>query len=339
MNYEILCREMICHRLPTQMCHASTVLALPDGTVLSAWFGGSHEGEDDVAVWVARRENGLWTTPAALAHLPEPHWNPVLQTLEDGRVRLYYKVGRVIADWRTLVCESADGGKSWSVPRELVPGDDTGGRGPVRSKVIRLASGRYLAPNSTERGIWTAYADRSDDGGTTWTRSNPIQIAGLTHDGGRTVAESDVAVSEQSFYGRGVIQPTLWESAPGQVHMLLRSTEGHVYRSDSADGGETWCPPYPTPLPNNNSGIDLDRLDNGWLVLACNPVADNWGARSPMRLLLSKDNGDTWETLLDLDSGAGEFAYPAVVAQGMQVRVTYTWKRQTIAYWHIALQE
>ena len=41
MNYEILRREMICSRLPTAMCHASTVLPLPDGTVLSAWFGGS----------------------------------------------------------------------------------------------------------------------------------------------------------------------------------------------------------------------------------------------------------------------------------------------------------
>ena len=142
---------------------------------------------------------------------------------------------------------------------------------------------------------------------------------------------------EQSFHGRGVIQPTLWESSPGTVHMLLRSTEGSIYRSDSTDGGVSWCPPYDTGLPNNNSGIDLDRLPNGWLVLACNPVADNWGARTPMSLLVSRDNGVSWDKLLDLDSGKGEFAYPAVVASGPQLHVTYTWKRENIAYWQILL--
>lgn len=339
MKYDILSREMICRTLPTAMCHASTVLPLADGTVLCAWFGGSHEGEADVAIWVSRREQGHWTDPASLVHVEESHWNPVLQQLEDGRVRLYYKVGNIIADWRTMVCESKDGGKTWGMPRELVEGDISGGRGPVRSKVIKLASGRYLAPCSTERGVWTAYTDYSDDQGATWTRSNPIAVSGLVADGKRTVEQSDVAVAEQSFYGRGVIQPTLWESQPGMVHMLLRSTEGVVFRSDSGDGGTSWCPPYATQLPNNNSGIDLDRLDGGLLVLACNPVADNWGSRTPMRLLYSRDNGDSWQTLLDLDSGKGEFAYPAVVARGKDLYVTYTWKRQNIAYWHLCIED
>ena len=109
MKYDILSREMICRTLPTAMCHASTVLPLADGTVLCAWFGGSHEGEADVAIWVSRREQGRWTDPASLVHVEESHWNPVLQQLEDGRVRLYYKVGNIIADWRTMVCESNDG--------------------------------------------------------------------------------------------------------------------------------------------------------------------------------------------------------------------------------------
>lgn len=337
MKYEVLSRQMVCTALPTAICHASTVLALRDGTVLSAWFGGSREGEADVSIWVARRENGNWLPPMSIAHLNEAHWNPVLQQLDDHTIRLYYKVGQIIADWRTMVCESTDGGRTWSLPRELVPGDASGGRGPVRSKVIKLSSGRFLAPCSTERGVWTCYADRSDDCGVTWVRSEPIRIEGLIDDGSRTVADSDVPVAEQSFYGRGVIQPTLWESAPGQVHMLMRSTEGHVYRSDSTDDGSSWCAPYPLELPNNNSGIDLDRLDNGDLLLVCNPVADNWGARTPISLLLSQDNGMSWENVMDLDTGVGEFAYPAIVAQGQEFRITYTWKRENIAYWHIRL--
>lgn len=49
--------------------------------------------------------------------------------------------------------------------------------------------------------------------------------------------ESDIPVSDQSFHGRGVIQPTLWADDENHIHMLLRSTEGKIYRSDSADGG------------------------------------------------------------------------------------------------------
>ena len=83
--------------------------------------------------------------------------------------------------------------------------------------------------------------DRSDDDGKTWNKSQEVEISQLEYKSGeRTVGKDDssIPVSEQSFYGRGVIQPTLWESIPDQVHMLLRSTEGMIYRSDSKDGGD-----------------------------------------------------------------------------------------------------
>lgn len=77
--------------------------------------------------------------------------------------------------------------------------------------------------------------------------------------------------------------------------MLLRSSEGYMYRSDSSDSGHIWSKAYPTPLPNNNSGIDLVRMDNGVLILAFNPVGVNWGPRTPLVLRASYDNGHTWD--------------------------------------------
>lgn len=335
-EYEVISREWA-GVPPTAMCHASTVLPLSDGTVLAAWFGGSREGADDVAVWYAARRNGLWSAPCALGKLPEAHWNPVLRLDAGGRVRLYYKVGASIANWRTFECAAADPGSArpaWGPPRELVPGDVSGGRGPARNKVVRLVNGRLLAPASLERGVWTAFVDISDDDGATWRASEPVAIPGLAYAGERTAADSGIAVSEQSFYGRGVIQPSLWEDGQG-AHMLLRSTEGAIYRSDSADAGETWSPARPTGLPNNNSGLDLDRLPDGRLILACNPVAANWGARSPLCLFVSADNGENWNELLQLEGGRGEFSYPAVVADRYDAHITYTWNRTRIAYWHI----
>ena len=154
MNYEILRREMICSRLPTAMCHASTVLPLPDGTVLSAWFGGSYEGEGDTSIWTARRADGVWSVPVPIAHVEEPHWNPVLQRLPDGAIRLYYKVGAVIAQWRTMVCASRDGGRTWDIPRELVPGDRAGAAAPseARSSSFLPAGSSPPTPLSSDPG-------------------------------------------------------------------------------------------------------------------------------------------------------------------------------------------
>ena len=230
--------------LPTAFCHASTVLALPDGSLLCCWFGGTHEGESDVGIYLSRRTDAGWSEPKLLVNGAAANWNPVLFAGADGRLLLFYKQGQQIADWQTWLLQSTDNGETWSGPQELVPSDVSGGRGPVRNKPLRLASGRILAGASTEHGIWKAFADISDDDGASWHKSSAVQIEGLQYQAGEKTADSNIAVSQQSFYGRGVIQPSLRQSADGSVHMLLRSSEGFVYRSDSADEGETWCRAY-----------------------------------------------------------------------------------------------
>jgi predicted neuraminidase len=117
--------------------------------------------------------------------------------------------------------------------------------------------------------------------------------------------------------------------------MLLRSSEGAIYRSDSEDGGKTWSEGYKFGLPNPNSGIDLTKLPDGMLVLAYNPDTANWGSRSPLSLAISFDNGKTWPKILDIDSGdkKDEFSYPAVISYGDTIAVSYTWNRKNIAYW------
>ena len=167
-------------------------------------------------------------------------------------------------------------------------------------------------------------------------------ITGLRSSGERTVArdKSAIPVSEQSFYGRGVIQPALWSSDSGMLHMLLRSTEGSLYRSDSEDSGQSWSSAYAIDFPNNNSGIDLVlSKDDGALYLVCNPVADNWGQRSPLSLFRSADNSRSWVKLLDLDSGDGEFSYPAIIEASGTLYITYTYQRQNIAFWQVPIDE
>ncbi|WP_235941469.1 sialidase family protein [Paenibacillus puerhi] len=306
---------------PFASCHASTVEALPGGELIAAWFGGSREGAADVAIWISRRSPaGDWSAPLCIADRTDvAHWNPVLFRRNDGMLFLYYKIGPKIEYWMTMVMSSPDNGHTWTEPVPLVEGDQ-GGRGPVKNKPITLADGTIAAPASLEPA-WDAFVDLSADGGRTWTRSEPVPLP----------------EDRSGFLGKGIIQPALWESSPGIVHMLARSTAGAIYRSDSTDGGRTWSLAYATSVPNNNSGIDLVKLADGMLALVCNPTRPEpgklKGPRTPLVLLLSRDNGFTWggETLID--EGDKQYSYPAVIAKGQELHVTYTWKRERIAYW------
>lgn len=308
---------------PFLSCHASTVALLPDGEVLAAWFGGTRERAGDVAIWLSRRGKVGWADPVKVADEEGvPHWNPVLFRRDDGVIILYYKVGSSIAEWRTLVISSSDNGYTWTDPQPLVEGD-VGGRGPVKNKPILLHDGILAAPASLEPA-WDAFVDLSYDGGETWECSETVPL------------------DHSKLIGKGIIQPALWESAPGNVHMLTRSTEGTIYRSDSADGGRTWCPAYPTDLPNNNSGIDLVKMDNGTLALVYNPVrplSGTKGPRTPLVIRLSQDNGITWKDEFLLDEGEGQYSYPSIVASGKELSIVYTWKRERIVYWSLTLTD
>jgi len=302
---------------PFAQSHASTIIDLDKGYLL-AWFAGSHEKNDDVGIWMSKGTPDNWTEPELAVKIRnEPHWNPVLFRTPEGRVYLYFKVGKEIDFWETWVQYSDDEGETWSEPKELVEGD-RGGRGPVRNRPIILSNGTWLAPASTELNrVWDAFVDRSEDGGKTWTATDKLELD-------RSIIE-----------GEGVIQPALWESKPGHVHMLLRSSSGKICRSDSEDYGKTWSPIVETDLPNNNSGIDIAHISGESIALIYNPVEGNWGKRYPITVAVSNDNGKTWPIKLDIEKGEGddELSYPSIFYEDGHLVASYTWNRDRIAFW------
>ena len=304
-------------------CHASTLVQVRNGRIFAAWFGGSREGHDDVGIWLSIREKCLWTKPIRVARVRnKPHWNPVL--FEDQSiVYLFFKVSvdgqtttnrmRVSDGWETWWMHSHDWGDSWSSPEPLVPGDQQG-RGPVKNKPIRISNGDWLAGASIETAdIWEVFVDRSSDQGLSWE------------------ASEFVPMDRDLFTGKGAIQPTLWESGPGKIHMLVRTTAGYVGRSDSDDFGQSWSELYPTNLPNNNSGLDVAKLDDGSIALVCNPTSER--VRTPLSILLSQDNGLTWDRRLDVESDDGRYSYPAIIPTRVGMAIAYTWKRERIGFW------
>lgn len=327
-----------------QECHASTLAQLPNGDVVCAWFGGTAEGEDDVDIWLAIRHEEQWSQPVKIVSVPGvPTWNPVLflpdadrilaetaSVVENDlppRLLLYYRVGKKITAWRSFVIESLDGGHTWSDPQPLL--DDC--LGPIKNKPIVLADGTWLAGSSVETDDeWYCQIERSEDGGLTWYVAQAIRLDG---------------------HPMGIIQPTLWESRPGHVHALVRSRGvGRICRSDSTDGGRTWCPAYKTDLPNNNSGIDVTRVipapgDPGYsegyapLVLAYNPITvEKWNQRTPLTLAVSYDNGQTWPDQMTVQDLPGEYSYPAIIPTADGVALAYTFDRRHIQFARYSLE-
>ena len=324
---------------PFPQCHASSVEQAANGDLISVWFAGTEERSPDVGIWTSRFTGGKWSEPSILAKINETaHWNPVLFR-EGDMLYLFFKVGPRIPKWETYWMQSADSGTTWSTPVELVPGDH-GGRGPVRSKPIILSDGTWLAPASSEDGPWVPFADRSVDQGKTWERSenfviDPKVLSGLPATPSAPAVE---AIAEPKAFG--AIQPTLWESEPGKVHALLRSTGGRIWRSDSSDGGLTWTPVYATELPNNNSGIETLKLEDGRLLLLYNPVSKNWGNRTPLDLAVSADNGQTWRTIAHLEQDPdleSEFSYPSMARTKDGIAITYTYQRERLRCWQVPL--
>lgn len=307
-------------------CHAATLAYCNSNDIIAAWFAGTHEGNDDVAIYVSKRVNSKWEIPRKIAKINnQPHWNPVLFNPENGLLYLYFKTGKTIPSWITWVTCSSDQGETWSEPIELVEGDSSGGRGPVKNKPIVLSNGDWIAPSSVETlEEWKVFCDISCDMGKSWKQSN------------------FVAFEDRQLKGKGVIQPTLWESNPGHVHMLMRSTCGKICRSDSTDNGLHWSQARTTDLPNNNSGIDLTKLNNGNLVLIYNPTNDNH-KRTPLTLAISIDNGEKWDKLCDIEDenikvghlirqDGGEFSYPSIISKGNTISTVYTCHRKQIGF-------
>jgi len=308
-----------------EQCHSSTVIHFGENKYMIAYMAGSGEGKDDSGIWLTNGfftgEEMVWGVPVQIAKIrEEAHWNPVLFKDKESKIYLFFKVGREISIWETWVITSEDNGKTWSKPYELVE-NDKGGRGPVRSKPITLSNGTIIAGASFESNFgdehWNVFVDKSYDNGRTWSSSNYIEL------------------DRTDFIGKGVIQPTIWESENGLVHMLVRSTNGRIYRSDSNDYGEKWSELYAINIPNNNSAVDVLKFDSETLFLAYNPTDKiGFGSRKTLNLAISYDNGITWTDKIILEAGSDEdeFSYPSITSHDNNIVITYTHKRKNISF-------
>ncbi len=316
----IITSEFIFETASFKQCHASTIVELKDGSLLSAWFGGSYEGATDVSIWISFYHKGKWSVPKIAAEGNENRvgreacWNPVLFRNANGKLFLFYKIGKNPQSWWGMYKVSTDEGKTWSEEQELPEGF----LGPIKNKPIALKDGTLLCPSSIEKGDkWTVHIERTSDEGKTW---NKTQVE----------ASGDIKV----------IQPSILMHSADKLQLLCRSNQNHIVQSWSYDGGKSWSKLMWTNMPNPNSGIDAVSLSNGMFMLVYNPMeaGEEWVVgRNKLNVAISKDGID-WDVIAVLENEKeGEFSYPAIIeTKDKKVHITYTYNRKLIK--HIVLE-
>ena len=326
--------------------HASTLVELKNGDVMAAWFAGTREGAPDVKIYGARLHDGKWSAPVVLAKADGVAcWNPVLFHTKDGRLWLYYKYGTHPSTWKGARKWSDDEGRTWSKTENLPDGI----LGPIKDKPLVLADGTIVSGSSVENGRWNAWIERSTNNGKTWTKFGPITVpesedvpsaAALAAAKAKPIPPVDgmhTKVYRPTKYV-GIIQPTVVWMGGNHLRFFARSQTraSRIAVADSWNDGKTWTQAHYIDLPNPDSGIDAVRMKDGRIVLAFN---DSYNTRTPLNLAVSRD-GTHFHIFKTLDSGPGQYSYPAIIqARNGDLLVTYTWRRESIKFERIPLSE
>ena len=317
-NSAILTDEFLYRSASFPQCHSASIVETKKGDLVATYFGGTHERNPDVCIWVSRKPKGAteWTAPQMAADgvfrpdYREACWNPVIHEMPNGELRIYFKIGVNVAGWKGWMVRSKDGGKTWS-RREQLPDDLYG---PIKNKII-MNKGRLIAPTSDERHGWKCYFEYSDDLGKTWKRTDFVK------------ADS----------GLLAIQPSILVLPDGRLEALCRTRSRHVGVTFSNDNGETWSKLQLIDMPNNNSGLDAVNLKDGRYALICNdwPIEPDKqkGARTPLSVMLS-DDGLHWKHWVTLeDSPINQYSYPSIIqTRDGHLHAVYTWRRLRVKH-------
>ena len=170
---------------------------------------------------------------------------------------------------------------------------------------LQLPSGRILVPLYSDGYSFSLIAI-SDDGGASWTTSEPL-------------------------VGAGNVQPSLVRRRDGTLVAYMRDNgpaPKRVPMSTSHDDGITWSPVVDTDIPNPGTSIEAIALRDGRWVMVYNDLERG---RHSLAVSLSDDEGATWKWTRHLDrdlrgEGAGSFHYPSVIqAHDGSIHVSYSY--------------
>ncbi|HTU99318.1 MAG TPA: exo-alpha-sialidase [Luteitalea sp.] len=178
----------------------------------------------------------------------------------------------------------------------------------TRVHPLQLEDGRLIVPLYSD-GFSFSLMAISDDGGATWTTSDPL-------------------------VGGGNIQPALARRRDGTIVAYMRDNgppPKRVHVSESKDRGQTWSTVVDSDLPNPGTSVDVVVLRSGTWALVYNDLERG---RHSLAVALSTDEGRTWPVKRHLERDPdtattedkqGQYHYPSIIqARDGMIHVAYS---------------
>lgn len=266
---------------------------LPDGTLKQLYidtkgFGAAVVSTDDGKTW-SQPETPVkrWASKAFLDRDGQLHGFAILLRQEQQGKRI--AVDRFIDVWHF---QTAGPEKTWQLAATI----QTGWNGSIVSGPVQLPSGRIVLPSQD----WTPHSKPvpptgngyvvmlySDDGGKSWTRSNPITAPVFEGYNGANV---------------GACEATIILREDGTLWALMRTQTGFLYESTSPDGA-VWSEGKPSPFHSSTGPASLLRLPDKRLLLVWNNCempprvngAGVYAGRDALHAAISDDDGKAWK--------------------------------------------
>jgi predicted neuraminidase len=323
-----------------QHTHGSSIVSLPNGDVLAAWFQGTGErAADDVRIMGARLKKGskTWSAPFLMADTYGlPDCNPVLFMNNHNKLFLVWiaveahKWECSVLRFRTAINYNGDGAPTWNWQDNIL-------LSPKDSFAIEMAAKfKQLPPTHAGFGSYAPkYDDMIIEASKDFTKRSTgwmTRIKALKLSNGRILLPlysdgfnmSITAISDDDgdtwraslpIVGRGNAQPALVQMKDSTVTAYMRDNgdaPSRVQISHSVDNGETWTAALKTDIPNTGS-IELIAMKDGrWAFVG----DDEEDGRYRLSMYISDDEGKTWKwkrTLENVEKNAGSFSYPCLI--------------------------
>ena len=250
-----------------------------------------------------------------------------LLRLRSGEMAFFYLQKNSAGDLKAYVKRSFDEGQTWSEAVCVTP--KPGYHVMNNDRVIQLSSGRLLAPVAHTPDCWVEVPNEGAPPGLEVYEIEGRRVLGnhmrawcyLSDDNGRTWKMGEGQVDLPSI---GVQEPGLVELKDGRVLMIMRTKLGCIYKAHSDDGGSTWSGARPTNLIAPVSPCTIKRIPTtGDLLMIWNHTRS--AVRSPLTTAFSRDEGETWENIKDLEprSDKMSYGYPSALFVGKEAVLTY----------------
>lgn len=337
----------------------------PNGDLLCSWLTGSKkEPAPDNCLAVARSTDGgkTWGEPQMLVPPGDENGSGFIQRCGDKLVFMEarWPMEYEYTVWNYVRRESTDNGYTWSEAEPVKLFEEEGLSCAICNQ-IKTQNGEYLVAAQifkkrekplTAGAVPLAFAQSEEEAYALHSRlpgeGNPGKFA--THLHGCGVFATDAENKKFEFRGwvhnrpLGLLEPTMLELKDGTLTMLMRAEmAGFLWRSDSNDGGRTWCDAYRTDIPNPTTQAHMTRLADGRIALVNNNFGGVIGEplrlhnRDPLSVWISDDELKSFSLKKDVITG-GALSYPyGMVLQDGRFVFAYDHNRNQVRFVEVEL--